>query len=213
MHKSNDLVFSSRQLAEDYQLNGIIERAIGKIAGELVGECATDFSNGPRTSHDWAYGDLVNGIIKVELKVTANTTFAVELSKDREGLIKSGIAATEADLVFLLSQGRGAIPEGGTRGPDIGKLRAYFPKALLAATYGKEPFLIKKNTNVTENAYVVNIDPRIPTHWHIGDVPMILGSDGQTWMYNLGHFIPAVGADVRLRALFAEIRDRKKESA
>lgn len=210
MLKSNELRFSPAQLAQDYVLTGIVERYIGKIIGDLGGERAVDFSTGPRTSHDWAYGDSSTGIITVELKTTSNVTFAVELSKDREGLVKSGIGATSADLVAVLAMGRGAIRDGETRGPDIGKLRLYTPKVLRAATYGREPMLIRSSLNVTEDAYVVNIDPRAPTHWHVGDVPTVLASDGETWMYSLGDFIPATGADARVRALFAEIRESKR---
>lgn len=212
MLKNNELRFSPAQLAQDYDFTYLVERYTGKIIGDLIGERAVDFSTGPRTSHDWAYGDSSIGIVTIELKTTSNVTFAVELSKDREGLIKSGIGATTADLVAVLAMGRGATLEGDTRGPDVGKLRLYRPKALRAATYGREPMLIRSSPNVTEDAYVVNIDPRTPTHWHVGDVPTVLAADGVTWLYSLGDFIPAAGADTRLRALFAEIRESKKNN-
>lgn len=197
--------FIPRDLARDYDWNGMVERRLASDVGVLAGEPPTDFFEGMRTSHDWSHGD-----IKIESKTTMGTTFFCELYKDRDRQIKSGIGATEADLVLILSMGRGPIPPGSTEGVNVGKLRLVKPRALRAACRGKPLISINKSATVTEQAYGVNLELPSVNHWWIGDVGTALSASGD-WMFDLDNITWAPTARDTVRSLFQSIREDKME--
>lgn len=182
----------------DHAYNGICEREIARILSELSGLSAHDFSCGPRSEYDWLLGCL-----PMELKMSSHFALPVELSKDREGLIPSGIAVTKAPYVLFITNGHAKDEIGNTKA--VAKVRLFKTRWLIRTARAIEPTQYEGLTE-SQHAYV----HYIMTEFHrndfwLGDMEFVQ-KEGK-WFIDTSTFVPSRKAAGILTGLEQEFKD------
>lgn len=167
----------------DHTYNGICERAIGRLLTRISGLPAHDFSEGPRSEYDWMLGHL-----PMELKMSSHFALPVEMSKDREGLIPSGVAVTTAPFVLFITNGHGPKGMDGKSTP-VAKVRMFETKWLKREARKVEPTEYVGDTD-SQTSYVHYIKTEFHNNdiW-LGDMQFVRKED--KWFIDTDTFIPS----------------------
>jgi hypothetical protein len=104
------------KLPKDYEYTGEVECELAELLTTLSGLPASDFGtkNVPRSEYDCKLGEM-----PVEIKITGSVDLPVEITKDLELTILSGISVTIAPYILYLVRNSGATSNGSN---CVGKL-------------------------------------------------------------------------------------------
>lgn len=176
-----------------YDYNDLVEREIARLLSHVSGLAASGFSDGSaRPEFDFMLGQL-----PVELKITSGERLPVEVAKDKEGLIPSGVAVSIAPYIVYISNGHGAKSNGSK---PVGKVRMLSRKKLLAAAKRSPPSFYKMgDPNSTENALVCYLGPFFNDDLWLGDMQFVQDSKQEKWLYDTDTFVPSHKAAGYLR--------------
>lgn len=178
----------------DYAYNGIVEKAIGQLLAKESGLLDRDYCFGEaRPEYDFLLGHL-----PIELKITDNVYLPVEVSKDLEGNVPSGVAVSIAPYILYLSHGHGPKSEGSQ--PCI-KVRLLPRKWLLKQAKKSAP-TVYTNGKETEHAtvYYIKQDFLKDDIW-LGDIQFKLDETTGRFLYDTSTFVPSHKAGAMLRWL------------
>lgn len=202
------------QLFGDSQCGGyaytyLTEREIGGRVATLTDTEATDF--GTDTARP-GYDFRLNGM-PVELKMTNGVALPIEMAKDREQTIPSGLAVTIAPVVIFVSNGH-AFREGIGTVP-VAKIRAFRTIDCLRAIKGTTPTFFER-PNANESALVYYMTGRTVTGraspyftndiW-LGDMDYVQNTDGQTWSIDTSTFVGSPNAKAKMHWLIQGYHD------
>lgn len=178
----------------DYAYNGIVERVVGHLLSDESGLPDHDYCFGEaREGYDFRIGQ-----IPVELKITNNVYLPVEVSKDLEGKVPSGVAVSIAPYILYLSHGHGPKSEGSQ--PCV-KVRL-LPRKWLLKEAKKSPPSVYTNGKQTEHATVhyIKQDFLKDDIW-LGDMQFKLDETTGRYLYDTSTFVPSAKAGAMLRWL------------
>jgi hypothetical protein len=123
------MIIYPKHAAKSYDLNYQIERWVGSVLERATGLTVTDYgTDGPRSEYDFILGNKY----QFELKTTLSTSVPVELYKDEERQVPTGLMTSTAPFVVVLS--RRGCHDGVCRG-DVGKLRVFRRETLIRQAY------------------------------------------------------------------------------
>lgn len=173
-----------RKCGRDFAYNQTVEREIARILQHYTDLQCSDFSNGTRAEYDWKIAG-----VPIELKLSTRDYIPVEVAKDEEQTVPSGLAASEAYLTLVLSKGYNNLP--GNRTIATGKLRLFPTRKLLsyARRHGRPEFF--NADKPSERALVFKVFDAVGKAGEIwlGDVPIVFGEHASDpILYDLGQF-------------------------
>lgn len=170
-----------------YVYNDLVEREVAQMLSRACGLPASDFGTGvARPEYDFRLGEL-----PVELKITDGVYLPVETSKDPEGLVPSGVAASIAPYILYLSHGHGARGPNGEEGEPCVKVRMVERKWLLR-TARKTPPSTYTNGKTSEHATVFYIKQSfLQNDLWLGDMGFTQSEDGTRWLFDTATFVPS----------------------
>lgn len=189
--------FDPRDLAGNYVFNSMVEHRIAHILSEVSGLEAHDFCmDSPRPEYDFKLDQL-----PVELKITNSVYLPVEVSKDVEGTIPSGLAVSTAPYILYLSHGHGPRSPAGDPGKACVKVRMIERKWLLRNAKKYEP-TVYQSGSVTEHAVVhyIRQDYLVNDLW-LGDMNFKQSETDQRWLMDTTTFTPSRQCGGILRSL------------
>lgn len=155
--------------AESYFHNGLMEQEIAAIIGSATQLQPHDFLAGARPEYDCQLrGDFLsdydvpfNGSAQIEIKTTTKSTIPVELYKDDEETIPSGLNISTAPFIITLSM---------SHSNDIAKLRAFRRNVLLRSVgLGVRHFFPGKTKSQGSVQYQIPCTNETPSHLWLGD--------------------------------------------
>lgn len=152
--------------AQSFSSNNKAENAVAEYISRVTNLGVIDFSTKARPEYDFQlFGS--HGSVQVELKTTADKYIPVEMYKDRERTIPSGLNASTAPFVVTLSLGK----RTGYKG-DVGKLRVFKRTTLMTAAVREGRGHFFEGPSKTQCAYVYSVPPQNISHAWLGDIPV-----------------------------------------
>lgn len=152
--------------AKSYDYNDLVERDIARIICEIAKVTVSDYGIGiARPEFDFK----LDGV-PFELKTSMKNSIPVELYKDDEETIPSGLLTSTSPFVITLSIGhRSNVGE-------VGKLRVFKRKSLIAAALRSNKRVFFPGSTPSQGAVVYTLPMDVTRdlyHVWFGDIPII----------------------------------------
>lgn len=178
------MLIDPTELAFDYVYNDLVERAVALMLSDLSGLPVSQFGEHcPRPEFDFYLGST-----PMELKITNGIYLPVEVAKDIEATIPSGVAVSIAPYILYISHGHGS-KEGGSR--PVAKVRMLPRKKLLSAAR-KTPPSFYTSGGPTQHALVHYLKgPYFNGDIWLGDMEFKQTENSEKWLYDTDTFVPS----------------------
>lgn len=156
--------------ALSYAYNDRVEFEIASYLARITGTTLQNIGGGKRTEFDFELCTTIENVVypvQFELKTTGGKPIPVEVYKDQEKTIPSGLNASTAPLVVTLSLGKRTGYVG-----DVGKLRVFKRTTLLQEAVRERHGFFFQGATPSQSAYRYSATPQNINHIWLGDVPV-----------------------------------------